>query len=138
MGEMLFKQEILNKIQDVQDRIETLKEEFASTIADTDIDLEERWDLFVKAPDFLKEHRGWVEDFKAFPCEITWYDDFSIEKHEIVYTAGIVERIVEDFIYAERYSGTSKFKKMGFTSETVEKLKEEILSMNLGSFTYDW
>ena len=130
---------IESEIRDVQDRIATLKEDFARVIADTELPLEERWDLFVKAPDFLKEYKGWVEDFKAFPCEITWYDDFNKERHETVDTVSIVESIVEDVKYSGGDFEKSKLcTRLGITPDVLVALKEEILSKNLGSFVYDW
>ena len=55
--------------------------------------------------------------------EISWYDDFYIER----YTTVTAENLVEMMHEVKEASDSS-----------INEIKEQILQQNLGSFEYDW
>lgn len=98
-------------------------------IKDKNIPLEERWEMFVDAPNFWKVHKSYQANFRIErKIEMEWFDCFCCEKYETIEMVDIVEQI-EDFIDDEDYS---------WTTELQIELMEEILEQNLGSFVLDW
>lgn len=125
-----------NKIaQEIQQLQAKVRPTYLSILTDKEISLEERWEFFKNAPSNFKKHGGYA------PCLITldnkdtnlsWYDDFYIERHETVDIVDIVVRL-------ELQDGEGQvFTYFENNPEAIDLLKEEILRLNIGSFTYDW
>lgn len=111
------------KIKEIKAQLEALKIGFQKFIVDQSIPLDERWQAWVDAPADVKNHKGWIEHFTNLPEDFIMYDGpYHAERYETVKMLNLVERIEE----AE------------YMSIDLNALKEEILSKNLASFTYDW
>jgi hypothetical protein len=110
-----------------------IKNRFIEYIQDKTIPMENRWEVFLEAPSDWKNHESYIQHFdvekKLISREISWYDDFYIEKNETVHMENVIERLEEDL---------EDFEKHGWTKDLISELKEEILQTNLGSFNYDW
>lgn len=111
----------------------SIKHRFIEYIQDKTIPMLTRWEVFLEAPNDWKNHESYIKRFqierKLKGKEISWYDDFYIEKHETVHMENVIERLEEDL---------EDFEKKGWNKDLIAELKEEILQKNLGSFNYDW
>ncbi len=121
-------------IQEIRDyKNNSLKQRFVEYIKDVSIPLESRWEAFLEAPMDWKYQQSYVIHFqverKLKGREISWYDDFYIEKKETVVMENIIERLEEDL---------DSFSENGWTLELIQEFKEEILQKNIGSFDWDW
>lgn len=104
------------------------KETLEKYLADTSISLNERWETFKAAPDWLGNHDIWITGvLDEAMGEISWYDDFYKERHEVVVMADIIETMEERAEVEGRY-----------TKEQLVAAKEAILKHNLKSFVFDW
>ena len=78
-----------------------IKERFVAYIKDTTISIENRWEVFIEAPSDWKNKKSFIQHFnvekKLKNKEISWYDDFYIEKNETVDMQIIVESLESDF-----------------------------------------
>ena len=69
------------KIKALSKRIDKVKKEFEVYVKDKTIPLEERWNLFVEAPDSLSEVTDWIQHFKIENFnERDMYEDLSKAK----------------------------------------------------------
>ena len=122
--------EFVKSVEATKQTGEALKLVYLDLITDKNIPLDERWNVFTKAPSFWQEHDLSVPSFSIeAEREINWYDDFNIEKRETVDLIDIIKQLEEDI---KRGFAT------GWTLELANQLKEDILKQNLGSFEYDW
>ena len=127
---------ILEEIITYKNGSNPLKERYIAYIANQDISLEERWEVFCEAPIDWKNDNSYVVSFDVEKSlrkkgyELSWYDDFYIEKNETVIMQEIVERIKESL--------DEELKELGWSEELLNDFKNEILAKNLGSFDYDW
>lgn len=93
-------------------------------ISDESLPLEERWNIWRKAPDCLKEHQSWVIDEFIDPQtgkELNFMDMFYRERYQTVkldYLVDIVQGGSRDYL--------------------VPIIQTYALKNNLGSFVYDW
>lgn len=120
-----------------------LKESYLAIITDKSISLEDRWEIFVTAPNEFKHHDPYIQHFdtikKNFPY-FTLYDEMNIEKEEKVVMTEFIdsfnERMQDQELYPDEQDeiGSKLFKE----PEILDQLKEEILAKNLGSFLNDW
>lgn len=104
--------------------------EYKKFITDKDIPLEKRWNTFKNAPYNWKYHDSYLVHFaieRIINRKITWYDDFYIERHQTVDMCDVIEYIQE----SDRPICVD-------LAAHIDEFKEEILSINLGSFIYDW
>ena len=124
---------LLEEIKEFKANPIPLKDKYLAYIKDTSISLDERWEVFVEAPIEWQEHDMSYPHFDAESLlksrEISWYDDFGIDKHETVYMVEVVEHSIEK---------SKDEDEENFTLEFVAALKAEVLEMNLGLFDYDW
>ena len=119
-----------DKIFALNKSIAELKKEFETYIKDKSIPLEERWDLFVEAPDSLSEVTDWIQHFKIENFnERDMYEDLS--KSQNVFAVDFVERAIDGFTYENILSSAQ-------IEEISNALKEHFLSKNLKCFQYDW
>jgi hypothetical protein len=111
------------RVEDLNKQIEAIKSEFAAYIADKSIPLDERWEVFMNAPDNLQGSSPWIQRFKGLPKDFVGYDGP---------------------VYAERYQTVDVEYILDVISEIdpskidVVAFKEDVLSKNLYSFKYDW
>jgi len=104
-----------------------LKNRYVKFVTDESIPLAERWEVFKEAPGSFKNHQNYIVHFdseKLMPGgEVSWYDDFYLEKYETMDMFSFVEdRLVDEDVEAG----------------IVDAWRQEILRMNLGSFKFDW
>ncbi len=127
---------IANKINDLNCYIESFREEFTSFIQDKDIPLEKRWKVFADAPSDLKNHDTSLVRFNCLGQDDIGYEGrvCHLERYQTVTTNQLVENYM-DYLFCRRdYSLDTQL----WEFPEIALLMEEILAMNLGSFTYDW
>ena len=111
----------INEFRRLENEIE---EEVKAFVQDKSKSLEERWKIFCLAE--MGERDNWIRDFKTLSeimgGEVSYYDDFYIERHETFE--------VKDFFEREPV--------MDATDGLKDKLKEEILENFIWSFEFDW
>ena len=118
------------KIKALSKRIDKVKKEFEVYVKDKTIPLEERWNLFVEAPDSLSEVTDWIQHFKIENFnERDMYEDLS--KSQNVFAVDFVERAIDGFTYENILSSAQ-------IEEISNALKEHFLSKKLKCFQYDW
>ena len=121
---------MLEEIKAYKKNQNPLQVRYVAYIKDTSIPLADRWKVFFEAPTDFKNHKSYIEHFaseKLLPnAEISWYDDFYVEKNETVDMFDMVVNMEE------------KEGEDGYSPEVIAAFKEEILKKNLGSFDYDW
>lgn len=123
--------EIVEQLEAAQALISKLKPDFEAFIKDKSISLEERWQTFASAPDYLRNKEPWVEHLEIGGREICWYNDFYVERYQDVNMVDIIECMFENV-------GEDSYKTVDYTVEDIKVLQEEILDRNLGSFNNDW
>lgn len=103
---------------------------YVDYIADQNVPLDDRWAVFCAAPSDWKVHEGYIQHFDAEKLapggEISWYDDFFIEKYQTV--------DMVDWLSDIRYCGNGE----DWTDEAINAFKDEVMQLNLGSFKFDW
>lgn len=122
--------DLIHKYEIVKDQV---KEHFVNFIVDKSIPLNDRWTIFVNAPDELKDQHSWIyhwvtkvfDDGVMYDGSIKW-----VEKYETVYMKDVFERISE--------MEESELVELGVTEEIISTEKEKILSLNVGSYRYYW
>lgn len=114
-----------------------VKHSFASYIADKTVSLEERWQVFIAAPEYLKDKHDWIlhtEDIPGFNIEI------DVEyRCKFVNLEWVVEGYESDLEFEHNWAkehGTDYVP--GVTREQINALKEYMLKNNIMGFTYDW
>lgn len=120
---------IFEKVEDLNKQLLVLKAEFSVFLSDKTIPLNERWDLFRKAPAGLVETSPWVWSFECI--EIRWYDEFNIDRHETVSLVSLMDDWIAERIEDDEYE-REKWESL------VPLMKEEILASNTREFTFDW
>jgi hypothetical protein len=112
---------------------------FASVVANKDYPLEERWEIWKTAPIDLKVKKHCFGDFEftntlaeAMDSDWSWYDDYNIDRGQTV----DMLKFVTEF---EKGTGYSELQDLfNGRPDLLDVVKEEILQMNLASFTWDW
>lgn len=131
---------ILEKMEKIQNSFEAMKPEFEKFIKNKTISLEERWSVFVKTPSEMKTNCSYTPEFTSLPADFIMYEgpvhmDRGETKTAIELFEGIKESLqdIEDDMYCGSHLNQKELYKVD-----LDKLKEEILEMNLGKFSYDW
>lgn len=132
---------ISEKFIDLQNKIQSIKEEYIKYITNKDIPLEERWSTFINAPQELKEHDTYGPKFKNIPNDFVMYEGpIHADRGYTINIKDMFEEIEE--VLSEIKSGTYepiyKWHIKSYEKLDVNALKEEILEKNIGSFDYDW
>lgn len=114
------------KIKEFNKQKDTLYAEVKEYVQNTDLPLDDRWDVFVWSG--FGDCSDWVVNgFKPlddhFGREVCWYDDFHIDKYQTLEMKDLVEFMEE---------------REGSYPELIDALKEEILAKFLFSFVNDW
>lgn len=137
------KLEALNKKkQALNAEFKSAEKEFAVLIVDKNVPLVERWKIFCAAPDEIKHHDCWLPTRGAgLEYAINQFCNAPeiYGRGKKIDTAKMFEECVhEGKLYPENFTEYKSTK----TPEEIEALLidalEQILSMNLGSFCYDW
>jgi hypothetical protein len=117
------------RVDTLRVQIEEIKKEFEQYIADTTISLDERWEVFMKAPKDLRNHSRWIERFAGLPDDdfIGYGGPVWAERHQTV-DVGDILCVLEN---QEDYD-------FDFSAVDVTAFKEDVLKRNLYSFEYDW
>lgn len=131
---------ILEQMEKIQNRFESIKPDFEKFIKNKEISLEDRWAVFVKAPTEMKTDCSYTPDFNNLPSDFIMYEgpvhmDRGETKTGIELVAEIEESLQD--IKDDMYCGSSLNQKE-LEKVVLDNLKEEILEMNLGKFSYDW
>lgn len=120
---------IVEKFKQIKAQLESLKIGFQKFIVDQSVPLDERWQAWVEAPSDIKNHCSYMEYFQSLPEDFIMYDGpYHAERYKTIKMLNLVEHI-ERGINCEEDE---------YVSIDLNALKEEILSKNLASFTYDW
>lgn len=134
---------ILDEIIEFKKCPNELKDRAIQYIADVRIPLKERWNVFKEMPYGWKNRENYIHHFdseKLFPSgEISWYDDFYIEKYETVEMVFFVEERLTDKLLEMSdmdFDDLESLPPEGL--KIVDSFREEILSKNLGSFEFNW
>lgn len=122
---------LLESFEDVSEQV---KQHLEGFISDTTVPLEERWAIWVNAPDSLKNHQSWVH---------FWVTDEFLEgvggNAEIYYVMrGQTICVVDVFLSLQENFTDECLVEIGITQEDINREKEQILKLNLGSYCYDW
>ena len=122
---------IEHEIVVLNDTIARLKMHFESGIANRNIPLEDRWALFIKAPDYLKNVpdymcSGWSRYFG--PDYVGYDEQYHAERYRFINAAEVVAHAEDD---KQCYEGTWAF-------FDINEAKEKILADNLLGAQYDW
>lgn len=123
---------LTNEFMALQALTATCKAGLVAYIQDLEIPLNDRWDMFKFAPSCLKNREGYIW-YSGISLLDDMLDGESYSKFETVYLDEAVGRI-EQAIEYDRSIGEDVFDKL----PEVIRLKEKILSANLGSFVFDW
>jgi hypothetical protein len=135
---------VKTEIELVNRAVANLQKTFCEVIKDKTIPLDERWNLWRDAPSNLKENESWIVNFEIENKvgEISWFDDFYIERNQTIYMADIIEREREDVKYLQGdpdYKFAKQItKKFMDSPELLDEWREEILQLNLESFQLYW
>lgn len=133
----------LNQLKaDMQAYLEVFKAvnvNFAAVVANKSFSLSERWEVWKIAPEDLKRTAtlsgafNFLDSLQKYTgVEWTWYDDYGVDRGQTVDMLRFVE-VVENGSNHQNWA-----KAFIDHPELIDEMKEEILQMNLGSFTLDW
>lgn len=129
-----------------------LKKQFEALIVNKDISLDVRWGLFEKAPKDMKNCDRWIyhglDDFLKGPGPYqNWFQHRDYERREEVDLFYLVEEALVEVVegldegpsgeywkWFKEYETWECFKDPNF----LDKVKEQILKDNMGSFIFDW
>lgn len=129
------------KLQDFENIKQNLVSQYLSIIKDKNIDLEERWAVFKKAPVELKIYQNSVLDLDVFQevdSDFNWKSNFDIEYYELCDLVNIVQRLETKVKQAKGKTISKKLVKAFYKNpELFNALKEEILQKNVGSFKFE-
>jgi hypothetical protein len=116
------------RVEALNKQIADIKEEFVAYIKDKNIPLEVRWEVFMKVPANLRGTSPWFERFEGLPEEFIGYDGpVYAERHQTVDMEFILDILGEIEDCDVDPAGID-----------IVAFKEDVLSKNLYSFTYDW
>jgi hypothetical protein len=142
---------IKETISSIADAVAHSQALFQDYIKDKNHPLDERWNIFVNAPEFLKRHKHFIEHFKSFEVFKHQHrnqleDDLTINSD---LQRGAVIRIIDwDEIFLDNYLGENEDdpdqmqwmadNNQAFTRAVYDNWREEVLAQNLGSIKFDW
>jgi hypothetical protein len=135
-------QELQKEIDLYKDIVNNIHSHFMKVITDKTIPIDDRWKLFVSAPSELRGHKEYYYTFSCFGG-FEWYDDYGAERHQTINMIDFVNEVqgdVDQYIQTCStddlvYCFTEKLVKI---PNVVDKIKEELMQANIGSFVFDW
>jgi hypothetical protein len=137
---------ILQKMQLIHQKEEEIAQlgkelfsDFSAYITDKSVPLLSRWSFFINAHDRLKGHESYIPDFKTDGMEYVrekLFEDGEYQRGNVVYLRDVFSMWVEpDHFDVENFE-------ISYDDETrLEKLQEameEVLTMNIATFDFDW
>jgi hypothetical protein len=105
--------------------IETRKKKIVEFFQDTNNSYEDRLEVWKNTPSNLQTEHGWVihlTDFEKKHGEISWYDDFYVERYSIF-----------DLTEATEYSGAEDW-----DEEKLKDFYENCMKEGVHTFKMDW
>lgn len=126
-----------DQLQAIKDQTVALKPAFVEYISNKTIPLSDRWDVFVLADNRLKEHKPYGPGFSALDSEVVGQERVihmvrECSKDTCVLIAEITDKLNNIDDVASDYQADL------LLAIDIIELKEEILSENCGSFTFDF
>lgn len=119
--------------KDVESTLEACKKEFQAHMADKSVPLDERWNLFKKAPEYVGEHESFIATFKSIDDDTDWFEN--IERHQTIDNRDLVEDFEFDLKYHnEEFTTPHEW----LSEQLIVNLKEEILSNSFMTWVMDW
>lgn len=115
-----------------------IEEVKTSYFTDKNIPLDERWELYKQLSALLPIH-SWVSNnaIEETLDDISLYDDLGFERRQTVKYADFVENQEDDLFWYKdhpEYDADSP----RFTEETLNTLKEHVLTSGQQGFNFDW
>ena len=128
---------LINEYHNLGDKI---KEDGLAYIANTDIPLEDRWELYKEMPDSCLNQDSYTVHFKIEEKygKISWYDEFNKDRYSIVNMKDVIEDLEDSLNSSYPLGYIEELKEKGVAEEFLTEFKEEILQLGLGSFENDW
>ncbi len=124
-------------IECIMAEVANAKLQFEQDIVNKSFTLEERWGSFITAPNYLKNHEDYITRFEEFG-----YDgDNDHDRGYVVDAEQIVGSVKDDEfgeVYPEFDWVDSSIYHNFPDSDNVKAFKEHLLSMNFGSYKFDW
>ncbi len=131
---MSRKGDLLNKSYRVAEAMKAMQLEMVEYFKDKSIPLAERWEVFSEttANGTFVRVEPWVMHLPIFEAmNLGWYDDFYIERNQLVEFNTLVNEVIPDNIeFAEDGDPWKYF--------DLDALKEEILQLGFSGFVNDW
>lgn len=106
-------------VKQFQKRAEEVKSDFINYITDTSISLEDRWEVFVLAPEFGEEFSS-----SSFLQVDSPYDDLYMERGSRRDTVDILDTLITEGVLVH--------------DKEIDDAKESILESNYRFYVYDW
>lgn len=114
---------------------ENLQADYRLYITDKSIPLMDRWEVYVKAPDELKEHDDYIVEFDSPFLQVLFdVSDGCLDRHDTIYIHDKICHIIYDGII-DLEGNDLQYE---YTEADVREAMEELLLMNLSYFTFDW
>jgi hypothetical protein len=112
-----------------------LQADYWNYITDKSVPLMDRWEVYVRAPDELKEHDDYIVEFDS-PFLQSLFDvaDGCLGRHDTIYIHDKICHIIYDGII-DLYGNDLQYE---YTEADVHEAMEELLECNLLSFINDW
>lgn len=119
------------KIDAIVENVARTKADFEDYIKNEQNPLDERWEFWCAAPDYLKEHSRYAVDVPIEGLEkmFVYNGIYHCERHATIQMSAVPEVLVEAMEWSPELS---------ITLEMIAQFKEFVLQNNLGSFVYDW
>lgn len=127
------KGDLLNKSYRIAEAMKAMQLEMVEYFKDKSIPLAERWEVFSEATGngTFDRIEPWVMHIPIFEeMNLNWYDDFYIERNQLVEFNFLVNESIPDCI---EFSEGDVWKDFD-----IDALKEEILQLGFSGFRNDW
>lgn len=128
--------ELKQRIDATNDTLSRLAVEAQHIVTDQTIPLDERWQFFVDAK--LGSHDRWIVHFKSLNED----KNYNTDLEELIFPehrGAVVSTVDSATLLTEVCNTPGNFTYNGLvTPETVRAFKEEVLSLFIKSFEFDW
>lgn len=146
----------------IKERMKSVKEEFKEYIVNPAFTLEERWDFFLRAPDFVVNRSNYIVHFDSL--ESIYYTNkagshkklseqvveaehrgYQIDVDNILdQLESIIEEAKEEGSSDDKHwtiesrNNAKRLVEAGLGRGTIDAFKEEAMAKNIRSFDFDW
>lgn len=121
-----------------------LKAQYLAVLADKNIPLDERYQLFESAPDFMYDNCSYITDFEFECIGITWTEYGRHEQIQLGSFISSCEWSVENNSYNllpdiewSKIDGTVYYENHDW-AKLIPMMKEELMAANCMEVTFDW